>query len=228
MKIPIRLLLVIVLAFAIAVPASAQVGSGMLNRFEVQRLVAIDTAEAHAALARHFIALAHIYRSDAARYTALAKGYVGNPNHPNGTTVAASWMRKAEDATANANAARAVVAYHQILSLGRTTRRPADAAAFDGGKGAPPPTPAEVDTLVNAARTPQAHRELVEYFLVAERAEAFNAEAYTRMARMARVSGARNTDVIAARYDHLASVARETARRANLAVELHRQLAAIA
>jgi hypothetical protein len=44
---------------------------------------------------------------------------------------------------------------------------------------------------------------------------------------MKRVSGARNPDGIAARYDHLASDAREAARQARLAVELHRQLAAI-
>jgi hypothetical protein len=44
---------------------------------------------------------------------------------------------------------------------------------------------------------------------------------------MARVSGARNTAAVALRYEHLATTAREAARRANLAVELHRQLAAI-
>jgi len=227
MNIRLRMLLVLIAVVPIAIPTTAQASSGLLNRLEVQRLVATDTAEAHAALARHFIALVHAYRSDAARYTALAKAYVGNPNHPADANVRASWMRKAEDATANANAARAVVAYHQILSLGRISPRPAGAAAFDGGKGAPEPTPAEVDDLVRAAHTPAAHRELVEYFLVVARTEASNAEAYARTARMARVSGARNIDVIAARYDQLASMAREAARQANLAVELHRQLSTI-
>jgi len=227
MTILIRVLSVIVIAVGVAGPATAQAGSGVLNRFEVQQLVASDTAEAHAALARHFIALAHIYRSDAAHYTALARAYVGNPSHPHDVTVAASRMRKAEDATANADTVRAIVAYHQILSLGRTARRPAAAAAFDGGKGAPPPTSAEVDALVRAAGTRLAHRELVEYFLIVARTETSKAEAYTRTARMARVSGARNTEAIAAQYDRLASAAREAARQANLAVERHRQLSVI-
>ena len=212
---------------ATAQTAAAQNASRLLNTLEVQRLVAADTPEAHAALARHFIALVHTYRQEAARYTASANAYVGNPNHPADMNVSASRMRKAADATANANAARAVVAYHQLLSLGYTSRRPADAAAFDGGKGAPAPTAAEVERLVAAARTPQAHRELVEYFLVVARTETSHAEMYARTARMARVSGARNTEVVATRYDHLATIARDAARKADLAVELHRQLAAI-
>jgi hypothetical protein len=227
MKTLLRMLLVIVIAIAVTVPASAQVGSGVLNRLELQRLVAADTAGAHAALAKHFTALATNYRSDSARSTAFANAYIGNPNHPNHTTVRANWMQEADDATANANSARAVAAYHQLLSLGQTPRRPADATAFDGGKGARPPTSAELNNLVRAARTPSAHRELVEYFLIVARTEASNGEAYGRAAQMARVSGARSTEVIAAHYDRLASAAREAVRQADLAVELHRQLAAI-
>jgi len=227
MNILFRTLLVIVIAVAVAIPASAQAGSWVLNRFEVQQLVAMDTVKAHAALARHFIALADSYGSDAARHTALAKAYVGNPNHLTNINIGASRMRKAEDATANASTARALAAYHLLRSLGRTPRRPIGATAFDGGKGAPPPTPAEVDDLVSAARTPSAHRELVEYFLVVARTEASNAEAYTRAARTTRVSGARNTEGVAARYEHLAREAREAARQASLAVELHRQLSAV-
>jgi hypothetical protein len=211
----------------IAVPARAQVGSGVLNRLEVQQLAAADTTEAHAALAKHFIALANAYRTDAARYTTLANAYIGNPNHSNGIGVAGSRMRKAENATANADTARAVAAYHLILSIGGTSRRLAGDPAFDGGKGAPLPTRAELDELARTARTPSAHRELAEYFLIMVRTETSNAETYAQMGRMARVSGGRNTETIAARYEYLASIAREAARRASLAVERHRQLAAI-
>jgi hypothetical protein len=227
MNIPFRTASVAVSFVVMAIPASAQVGSALLNRYEVQQLAAADTAEAHAALAKHFIALADVYRRDAARYTTLANAYVGNPNHPVGMAVAASRMRKADEATANANMARAVVAYHQLLSIGRTSRRPAGAAAFDAGKGARMPTGIELDELARMARTPSAHRELAEYFLVVACTETANAEAYVRTARMTRVSGARNTEGIAGRYEQLAATARDAAKRANLAVELHRQLAAI-
>jgi hypothetical protein len=227
MKIPLRMLLILIAVTAVAAPAPAQTRAGVRNRFEVQQLAAADTTEAHAMLAKHFMAVADVYRTDAARYITVAKTYVGNPNHSNGIAVADSWMRKAEDATANANTARAVAAYHLILSMGGTSRRLAGASAFDGGKGAPLPTRAELDELAMAARTPLAHRELAEYFLIMARTETSNAETYARTARMARVSGGRNTETIAARYEYLASIAREAARRADLAVELHRQLAAI-
>ena len=227
MNVPFRLALPVILLGVITVPASAQIASGVLNRLEVQRLAAANTAEAHAALAKHFIALADGYRRDAARHTTFANAYIGNPNHPIGSGVAASRMRKAEGATANANIARGVVAYHQLLSIGRISRRPAGAPAFEGGKGAPPPTFAELDELARTARTASAHRELAEYFLIVARTETANAEAYVQTARMTRVSGARNTEATAARYEQLAATAREAARRAHLAVERHRQLATI-
>src|SRR4029453_15689461 len=132
-------------------------------------------------------------------------------------------MRKADEATANANMARAVVAYHQLLSIGRTSRRPAGAAAFEAGKGARRRKGIELFELARMARTPSAHRELAEYFLVVACTETANAEAYARTARMTRVSGARNTEAIAARYEQLAVSARGEARRANLAGEPQRQ-----
>lgn len=227
MNIRLRTLAIVIAAAVVAVPASAQVGSGVLNRFEVQQLAAAETAEAHAALAKHFIALADVYRKDAARYITVAKTYLGNPNHSNGIAVADSQMRKAEDATTNADTARAVAAYHLILSIGGTSQRPVGAPTFDGGKGAPLPTRVELDALAMAARTRSAHRELAEYYLILVRTETSNAEAYAQSARMARVSGARNTETTAVRYEQLAATAREAARRANLAVERHRQLAAI-
>jgi hypothetical protein len=227
MRIFLRIFTIAALAITTAQTATAQNASGLLSTLDVQRLVSADTQEAHAALAKHFIALAEIYRVDAARYSALAASPGGNPNHPFGTDARERRIRQADAATAAARTVRAVAAYHQILSIGRTLRRPAGAPAFDGGKGAPRPTPAELDELVRTARTPPAQRELVEYFLGVERTERANAEAYARTARMTLVSGARNTEAIAARYEHLASMSREAARQANLAVELHRQLATI-
>jgi hypothetical protein len=223
----LRILTMSVLAAATAQTATAQKASGLLNLLEVQRLAAADTPQAHAALAKHFVALAAVYRADADRYSALAALPSGNPNHPVGTGIRERRIRQAAAAAAAARTVRTLAANHQILSVGRVSKRPAGAAAFDGGTGARLPTPAELDEIVRSARTPSAERELVEYFRVVARTETANAAAYERTARMARVSGARNTEATAARFEHLASTAREAARRANLAVELHRQLAEI-
>jgi hypothetical protein len=208
-------------------PATAQNASGLLNRLEVQRLVIAASPDAHTALAKHFIALADLYGTDADRYAALAVLSAGNPNHPFGTDVRARRIQQAEAATAAEQTVRAVAAYHLILSIDGMSSHPAGAAAFDGGKGAPLPTRAELDELARAACTPSAERELVEYFFVVARTETANAEAYVRTARMTRVSGARMTEATAVRFDHMAATAYEAARQANLGAELHRQLATI-
>ena len=42
--------------------AAAQTPSWLLNRLEVQRLVSLNTPDAHARLSKHFIALAETYK----------------------------------------------------------------------------------------------------------------------------------------------------------------------
>jgi hypothetical protein len=227
MRIFLRIFTIGALAMATAQTVTAQNAAGLVNTLEVQRLVAADTPRAHAALAKHFIALAAVYRADADRYSGLAALPSGNPNHPVAIDGRERRARQAQAAIADARAARDAAAYHLILSIRGTPRRLVPVSGFEGGKGAPLPTRAELDELARTARTSSAHRELAEYFLILVRTETSNAEAYARSAHMTRVSGARNTEATALRYDHLAARAREAARQANLAVELHRQLAAI-
>jgi hypothetical protein len=227
MRVLVRLLTISALAMTVAQTADAQNAPWLLNSLQVQRLVAADTPRAHATLAKHFIALAAVYRADADRYSAWAALPGGNPNHPVATDGRQRRARQAQAAVADERAARDVAAYHLIRSIRGAPRGLAGSPAFDGGKGAPLPTLAELDELATAARTPSAHRELAEYFLIVSRTETANADAYARTARIARVGGARNTAAMALRYEQLAATAREAARRANLAVELHRQLAAI-
>jgi len=223
----LRILMMTALVIAWTTTATAQNASGLLNTVEVQRLVVADIPEAHNTLAKHFMTLADVYAADASRYAALAAAPGGNPNHPFGTDVRTRRIQQAEAAATAEQTVRSVAAYHQILSIGGIRRRPAGAPAFDGGKGASLPTRAELGELARVARTPSAERELVEYFMVIARTETANAEAYARTAQMTRVSGARMTEATAVRFDHLATMAREAARQANLAAELHRQLAAI-
>jgi hypothetical protein len=227
MKVFLRILTIAMLAAAIADTAAAQNARWLLNTFEVQQLVAADTPDAHAILAKHFIALTAAYKADAARYAALANTHIGNPNHSAGVDVAYRWRRQAEEATANANLARAVAAYHQILSIGGVASPPAGIAAFDGGKGAPAPTLAQLNELGRSARTSAEHRVLAEYYLTIARNETSKANAYAAMAELSRVGGSRNWVVTAACSERLARRAREIARQANAAVELQRQLADI-
>lgn len=227
MKLYVRFIGIATLAMATANTAAAQNSSPwLLNTIDVQRLVMADTPEAHTALAKHFIALAAVYKSDAARHTALANASTGNPNHP-GVGVAARRLRQSEEAAVNANTARAVTVYHQILSIGGMAVPPAGATAFEGGKGAAPITLAQLNRLGKTARTRTDHRVLAEYYLDLARNEMANADQYATTAELARVSGGRNGVVAAAHGERMARRAREIARQANAAVERHRQLANI-
>ena len=210
----------------VADASAAQAQSWLLNRLEVQRLVAVNTPEAHARLSKHFIALAEAYTTDAARYTAQANGFVGNPNHGSHVNTDARRTQQAEDATRRAEAARAMVVYHQLLSLGAAAVPPQARAQFDGGAGAPAPTQIELNELARRARTPADHRVLAEYYLTLQTRETALADEHARMANMHRVSGERRASQTAAmQCDRLTRLSREAATHASRAASVHRQLA---
>ena len=64
----------------VATLAAAQAPSGVLNKLEVQKLVAAETPEAGTALAAHFTALADRYTADAADHKAMGQAYKANAN----------------------------------------------------------------------------------------------------------------------------------------------------
>lgn len=222
-----RVLVVAVVGVFIADASAAQTQSWLLNRLEVQRLVAVNTPEAHARLSKHFIALAETYTDDAARFTARANG-VGNPNHGFGVHTDVRRTQQAEDAARRAEAARAMVVYHQLLSVGAPTGPPPARAQFDGGAGAPAPTQVELNELATRARTPADHRVLAEYYLTLETRETALANEHARMANMLRVSGGRRaSDAAAMHCDRMARLSRDAAKQASATASFHRQLASI-
>lgn len=228
MKYISRILSVTLGVIAIVGTAAAQTPSGVLNTLDVQRLVADDTPAAHAALGRHFVALAHWYAGDAARLTALSAVPRGNPNHPSAVAPDARRARQASAAALLATSARAMASYHQLLSMGWTPSAPVDRARFDGGFGAAVPTTADVERAGASARTTVDQRTLVEYFMTVEARETASANDHAMQARMFRVSGPRGGGEVAAmRCDRLAKRSRAAAEQASAAATLHRQLANI-
>ena len=75
-----RLALVAVTLIASATLAFAQAPSGLVNKLELQKLIAAGTPEANATLANHFSALANTYTADAARHKGMAQAYNANSN----------------------------------------------------------------------------------------------------------------------------------------------------
>lgn len=215
-----------VLMFTVAV-AAAQVPTRVLNKLEVQRLVTADTPEAHAALAKHFIALADQYQSEADLYGSMSKASVGNPNHPAvGESAKLLRGRQAEQAAGLAESARDMASFHQLRSIGMSAKAPRARAAFDGGAGAPNPTAAELQAFETSARTAADHRTLQEYFLMVADEQTATANDHQAMAGSFRVSGQRSGAEYAALHcDSLARKAHDAARKAAAAAERHRQLA---
>ena len=220
-------LLALAAAVFIADTSAAQTPSWLLNRLEVQRLVSVNTPDAHARLSKHFIALAESYTADAARYRARATASIGNPNHRLAAGIDVRRTQQAEDAARLADAARAMTAYHQLLSVGAAAVPPPARTRFDGGAGAPAPTPVELNALARRARTPADHRVLAEYYLTLEARETARANEHAQMANMHRGSGQRASETAAMHCDRMARLSREAATHAAAAVSSHRQLAGI-
>jgi len=220
--------MVLAVALVTAGTLAAQTTSGVLNTLEVQRLVAAGTPAAHVALSSHYMALAEMFATQAARFDALARAPSGAPNHPVTMGVNARHVSQAQAAMALSERAREMAAYHQFLSIGAPAAPPVDRATFDGGFAARTPTASELRAATAAARTAADHHVLEEYYMTVNARSAADAKAHAAMANNFRVSGQRRGSELAAMHcDRLAKQAREAAKDAGAAAALHRQLADI-
>ena len=141
--------------------------SVVLNRFEVQQLVAGGGPDDQLRLRDHFLALAARYAAEAERNEALAAGLVGNPNRNVPRTPGGKFARLAAQNRGWAQTARELAAHHERVAAGTFSTPPADSARFEAGLGGTTPTEHELHRFAAAARTPAAHKALEEYYLAA-------------------------------------------------------------
>jgi hypothetical protein len=130
--------------------------------------------------------------------------------------------RLADLNTQSATTVRELAAYHEKLSNGVTATPPRDGARFQGGAGAPEPTEKELNALAAKASTPAEHRALEEYFITLARrytTEANEHVAFAQAYRGTRIAQA------AVHHDRLAGLARDAAKEATEAAEMHEALA---
>ena len=207
--------------------AAAQAPTGMVNKLEVQKLVAAGTPEANATLARHFAALADEYAAEAARHKDMAVAFAGNSNRGVATNSTSHCKRLAVLASDEAKAAREMAKYHEQLAAGATAPAPKNAAVFQGGKGAPEPTAGDLHHLAMMARTAADHHALEEYFATLAKKNTADAETHLAMAQLYRAGVRKSVGDPAAHCDRLVKLAREAAKEATEAANLHRQLANI-
>jgi hypothetical protein len=205
--------------------ALSQTAAPILNTLDVQKLVASSAPADHAKLSAHFTALADRYAAEARRHTTMAQSYVGNPNRSAGGGMSVHCKRLAELNTQSATTLRALADHHKALAAGTASTAPAGGGRFQGGAGASEPTEPELKALAAKAATPADHRALQEYFLTAAKRYTADANAHTAIALSYR--GSRIAQA-ADHCDRLVANARESAKEATAAADMHAQLANVA
>jgi hypothetical protein len=220
----IRSLSIAALAFAaFAGSAVAQTQpSPILNTLEVQKLAKSAEPKDNARLAAHFSALADQYTAEAKRHTSMAKSFGINRNMGAGMPVHCT--RIAELNTETATTLRDLATHHQKVAVGTSSIAPAGAAPFQGGRGAREPNEKELTALAAKANSVSDHRALEEYFLTA--AKRYTAEANAHVALAQTYRGTRMTWAPAI-HDHLADLARKSAKEATASAVMHKDMAGL-
>ena len=194
----------------------------LLNTLEVRQLVARAEPADNARLATHFSTLAERYTAEAKRHVSMSQSFVGNPSRNLGTGMSVHCKRLADLNTQSATTARELATYHDKLAGGTPAEPPRDAARFHGGAGAPEPTEKDLNALAAKASTPAEHKALEEYFLTLAKRYTTTADEHVNLAQAYRGTKIAQASAI---HDHLARLARESAKEATAAADMHKQLA---
>jgi hypothetical protein len=210
---------------AAAGAAVAEENSRLLNSLEVRQLVARAEPGDNARLSVHFAALADQFSAEAKRHTSMSTSFAGNPSRNLGTGMSAHCHQLANLNSQSANTARELSTYHGKLAEGTPAIPPRDAAKLHAGAGAPEPTDKELTAMAAKAGTPAEHKALEEYFLTL--AKRYRTEADEHVALAQAYRGTRIAQA-AVHHDRLASLARDSAKEATGAADMHKQLANVA
>jgi hypothetical protein len=197
---------------------------GLLNIVEVQQLVARAEPADNARLAAHFTTLAERYTAEAKRHVSMSQSFVGNPSRNLGTGMSAHCKRLADLNTQSATTVRELAAYHEKLAAAAPATLPPDSARFQGGTGAPEPTQKELNTLAAKANTAAEHKALEEYFVTLARRYTTAADEHVTLAQAHRGTKIAHASTM---HDHLARLARDSAKEATASAEMHKQLAVL-
>lgn len=204
--------------------AAQNTPTAVLNGLEVRQLVARAEPADNVRLAAHFSALANRYTAEAKRHVSMSQSFIGNPSRNLATGMSAHCKRLADLNTQSATTVRELAAYHEKLATGAPAAPPKEGARFQGGAGAPEPTEKELNALAAKASTPTEHRALEEYFQTLAKRYTNEANDHVTLAQTYR--GTRIAQA-AVHHDRLAGLARDAAREATAAAEMHSGLAGV-
>ena len=219
------LALAAVVFFAAAGIVTAQAkATAVLNNAEVRQLVARAEPADNARLAAHFTALADRFAAEAKRHTAMAQSFAGNPSRSFGGGMSVHCKQLADLNNRSATATRELAAYHEKLAAGATAALPRDGAKFQAGAGAPEPSEKELSALAAKATSAADHKALEEYFMTLAKRYTASANEHVALAQTYRGSKIASAAVM---QDRLAELARDSAKEATAAADMHKQLGTI-
>jgi hypothetical protein len=204
--------------------AAEDKSTAVLNSLEVRQLVARAEPADNVRLAQHFSALANRYTAEAKRHITMSQSFIGNPSRTLGTGMSAHCKHLADLNTKSATTVRELAAYHEKLASGAPATPPNESGRFQAGAGAPEPTERELNALAAKASTPTEHRALEEYFQTLAKRYTNEANEHVTLAQSYR--GTRLAQA-AVHHDRLAGLARDAAKEATAAADMHKQLATI-
>jgi hypothetical protein len=133
--------------------------------------------------------------------------------------------RLADLNTESATTVREPAACHEKQAAGTPATPPRDGAWFQGGTGALEPTEKELNALAAKASTPAEHKGLEEYFLTLAKRYTAAGDEHVALAQSYRGPTIAQASMI---HDHLARLARDSAKEAAAAADMHKQLANVA
>jgi hypothetical protein len=199
--------------------------SALLNTLEVRQLVAHAEPADNLRLSAHFNALGDRYTAEANRHTSMSQSFAGNPSRNLGAGMSVHCKRLADLNTQSATTVRELAAFHEKLAAGAEAVVPAGSEKFHAGAGAREPNDKDLNALAAKASTPADHRGLEEYFRTLARRYEADAKEHATFA-----GALRGTRIEHGAISHtrLAELARDAAKEANEAAEMHKQLAAAA
>ena len=205
-----------------AAPMAAQKSfSGLLNSMELRQLVARAEPADNARLAVHFTVLADRYTAEAKTHISMSQSFAGNPSRNLGTGMSTHCKRLADLNSEFATTTRDLAAYYEKLAAGAAATLPRDSSRFQAGAGAPEPTEGDLKAMAAKASTPAEHRALQEYFLTLAKRYTTTADEHVSLAQTYRGTKIAHASTI---HDHLARLARDSAKEATAAAEMHKQL----
>lgn len=220
-------ILVTAIAFVGVATVAAGAPSRVLNKLEVQKLVAAETPVASVRLAAHFNALAEQFYAQAASQRDMARVYRATANRSATTTAAIDCERLARRGATWGMRARELARYHVDLAEGRDAVLPVGATALHEGFGAPEPTRSQLHSLALTADTRADHLVLREYYLTVARRRTAEADNYLSMIAAFHAGVRNGTYNPAVAYERLAGIARKAAKDATQAADRHKVLANI-